>query len=290
MDIVSKRIIAILTTVALCALPLSACSSQSSASNASSSETSQSAASEESYDIVIGEEGYDTFSFVISNATDLTFGSSAAAGSNAESIVARPAGSLEYSEVLPLADPWEPGQAAKMYFVDTALSAATVDSVESNPVETEASESETANEAVAAETAEGDTANTAADLLIEGACDLKLIASNGSEYVLHQLVPSKLQDAQDIQLKIDSATSLAYIEYELNGQIESTLQSEIGIKNAEDEALAAQAAEEAAAAEAAKAAEAAAAEQAAAEYQNYNSADVAQQDDACVSADDIQLR
>lgn len=194
-------------------------------------------------ELVIGNEDVEVVNFPMTNGTDKTITGLQVKGVEEEA----------FSANLMRADQaWEPNQTADVFFADVIFEggASKADGAEAS--------SSSKNDSSSSSTSSGASALPADDLVMNEAYDLQFTESDGTIFVLHQLVLASLADAEDITVNIDPASGQAYLAYVEEGDGATTLEAEKQIAAAEAAAAQAeaeaqaQAAAEAAAAEAAK--------------------------------------
>lgn len=192
---------------------------------------------EPAYELVIGNEDAEVVNLPMTNGTDKTITGLQVKGVEEEA----------FSANLMRADQaWEPNQTADVFFADVIFEggASKADGAESSS----SSKVDSSSSSISSEA----SALPADDLVMNEAYDLQFTESDGTIFVLHQLVLASLADAEDITVNIDPESGQAYLAYVEEGDAATTLEAEKQIAAAE--AAAAQAEAEAQAQAAAEAA------------------------------------
>lgn len=220
-----KMALAAMSAACLTALALSGCSSPA---------QEEEVPEEPSYDILIGVEAPDDVHVLMTNGMEQPI----------TGIQFMPVGGTDFSANLMTADQvWESGSVADVYF----------DGVSAQGSSEDASDDQQANVASADDAAtndEDENAEQAADTQIQPLYDVRITCQDAASFDLHQIDLAALMSVEDIQLKHDAESNIAYLAFKANGTEVNTLEAEKGIIAAVAEAEAAAAAEAEAEAEA----------------------------------------
>lgn len=201
-------------------------------------------ATTEAFGIAIGPVDAGTDTILVTNDTGQAI--TAVATRTVDAAVAPDAVAEATSfEALPFSsEMWEPGQLAALSVDDPEKEVAAGEAEE----KAEAQAATNANGSVSA-ASNASSANGTADVVLAESVDLQVTLADGSVYVLHQIDPKALSQADGVALHVDADASVAYLTYVEDGAEVSTLAAELQAAEAEkalaDAAIEAQAAVEA---------------------------------------------